>query len=454
MGRKKNTTPATKRIALEMEREIRSGMRNPGDQLPSIRALAERKRVDPASVLGAYRILEQLNLVVREHGRGCYVAKQVRPDILPGRRIYGFHEAKAGSTDLYPNEFIEYNYGFYHNYPKYFDFLKEKGEREPGLILMDENMLPIMAEEGLLRPLDDLVQKSPNISDVLRNIDPACKRAFMYHARTFALPIFCAPVMAYFNRRLFKEAGVALPGENWSWDHLFELLDQFTRFTNKGRFEHGAMGLLLDPNGCMPLIGQFGGELFDRNGNCSIGSEAFYKGVCFFEKVIQHLGCCVHKLGDKREFLGELLANGRLAFIIGSEQDAALARATLPKEDFYELPIPGTNQGSLTTCAARGIGMTSGSYNPSELLTFLEAYYTLDHLKFFADRNLSLSVLNGGLTEPSRKARALSRPVVQCTSRKKAEKQSQILNMIFHRVHVSREDLLKIEEEIMREMRD
>ena len=87
MAGKRRRIPATKRLAGEWEKRIRSGELRPGDPLPSMRVLAEERNVDLSSVLGAYRLLEKQGLIVREHGRGCYVGSEPYPP-HPGRRLY------------------------------------------------------------------------------------------------------------------------------------------------------------------------------------------------------------------------------------------------------------------------------------------------------------------------------------------------------------------------------
>ena len=92
MTRYRTGLPATKRLAVELEKRIFSGDLKPGAPLPSMRHFAEERGVDLSSVLGAYRLLEKKGLIVREHGRGCYVGSNIRREIVPNRRLYGFHE--------------------------------------------------------------------------------------------------------------------------------------------------------------------------------------------------------------------------------------------------------------------------------------------------------------------------------------------------------------------------
>jgi GntR family transcriptional regulator len=52
----------------------------PGDQLPTVRQLADDLRVNFNTVARAYRILDRAGLVSTQQGRGTYVLKLVPPD--------------------------------------------------------------------------------------------------------------------------------------------------------------------------------------------------------------------------------------------------------------------------------------------------------------------------------------------------------------------------------------
>ena len=68
-------------IASSVEASIREGLLRTGDQLPTVRALAERLGTSPATVNAAYRILRERGLVVGEGRRGTRVAP--RPALRP-----------------------------------------------------------------------------------------------------------------------------------------------------------------------------------------------------------------------------------------------------------------------------------------------------------------------------------------------------------------------------------
>ena len=72
----------------------------PGDQLPTIRQLADDLRVNFNTVARAYRILDQAGLVSTQQGRGTYVLESLPPDQSTRKR----EEALKALTQLFLTE--------------------------------------------------------------------------------------------------------------------------------------------------------------------------------------------------------------------------------------------------------------------------------------------------------------------------------------------------------------
>ncbi len=62
---------------------VASGRLAPGEELPTIRALAEQLVVNPNTVARAYLELERAGIVTKKHGSGTYVSSE--PPALPRR---------------------------------------------------------------------------------------------------------------------------------------------------------------------------------------------------------------------------------------------------------------------------------------------------------------------------------------------------------------------------------
>ncbi|HEX9729110.1 MAG TPA: GntR family transcriptional regulator [Gemmatimonadales bacterium] len=69
----RSPTPLYDQIASRVRVAVASGDFRPGESLPSVRGLATRLRVNPATVVQAYRALEQEGFVEMRQGAGTYV---------------------------------------------------------------------------------------------------------------------------------------------------------------------------------------------------------------------------------------------------------------------------------------------------------------------------------------------------------------------------------------------
>ncbi|MET9530789.1 MULTISPECIES: GntR family transcriptional regulator [unclassified Streptomyces] len=64
-------------IAQQTKRALRLGLLQPGDQLPTARAVVESTAINPNTVLKAYRELEREGLVEARRGMGTFVRKSL-----------------------------------------------------------------------------------------------------------------------------------------------------------------------------------------------------------------------------------------------------------------------------------------------------------------------------------------------------------------------------------------
>ena len=72
-------TPMYFQLVRQVKHLIATGRLGPGDELPSVRALAQQLLVNPNTVVRAYRELEAAGLIYTKRGSGCYVAERPVP---------------------------------------------------------------------------------------------------------------------------------------------------------------------------------------------------------------------------------------------------------------------------------------------------------------------------------------------------------------------------------------
>jgi GntR family transcriptional regulator len=77
-----------------------NGILKPGDQLPTVRALASELRVNFNTVARAYRILDEERIISTQQGRGTYIIEIPPPEISEKLR----QESLAELTQRFINE--------------------------------------------------------------------------------------------------------------------------------------------------------------------------------------------------------------------------------------------------------------------------------------------------------------------------------------------------------------
>ena len=76
----RSPTPLYEQVASRVRLAVAAGDLRPGDALPSVRALAREIRINPATVVQAYRDLAADGFVEIRHGQGTFVREL--PEVL------------------------------------------------------------------------------------------------------------------------------------------------------------------------------------------------------------------------------------------------------------------------------------------------------------------------------------------------------------------------------------
>ena len=87
-------------IVNQVQAQIAGGILSPGDQLPTVRALAEELRVNFNTVARAYRILDEARIISTQQGRGTYITEIPPPKVKEKLR----KEALEALTQRYISE--------------------------------------------------------------------------------------------------------------------------------------------------------------------------------------------------------------------------------------------------------------------------------------------------------------------------------------------------------------
>jgi GntR family transcriptional regulator len=94
--------PIYTQIVNQVQAQVAGGILKPGDQLPTVRAMAEELRVNFNTVARAYRILDEARIISTQQGRGTYITEIPPPKVRERLR----RESLEALTKRYVSEAI------------------------------------------------------------------------------------------------------------------------------------------------------------------------------------------------------------------------------------------------------------------------------------------------------------------------------------------------------------
>lgn len=94
--------PIYTQIVNQVQSQLANGMLKPGDQLPTVRALAQELRVNFNTVARAYRILDESRIISTQQGRGTFITEILLPYVAEKLR----NESLEALTRRYVDEAI------------------------------------------------------------------------------------------------------------------------------------------------------------------------------------------------------------------------------------------------------------------------------------------------------------------------------------------------------------
>lgn len=73
--------PIYLQIVEQIRQQVAGGWLKPGDQLPTVRALASDLRINFNTVSRSYRLLDEAGIISTQQGRGTYILEMPPPEI-------------------------------------------------------------------------------------------------------------------------------------------------------------------------------------------------------------------------------------------------------------------------------------------------------------------------------------------------------------------------------------
>lgn len=227
---------------------------------------------------------------------------------------------------------------------KYYDKLLTMiaGGTSPDIAMLAFDKVPMFVEKGVLQPIDSYVEKfNYPKSDLFKVV----LEGFSYKGNLYGLPRSFSPFVLFYNKTLFKNAGLKYPEKTWTWSEFLTAARKTTK-TSGGKVVQWGYAGNYEPQGTLwpewlfPFVWQNKGEIVDVKGNCLLTSPNTVEAIKFYVDLI-HKYHVMPTPAQAQTFEGSdaLFFSGKAAMIMESYVIVTAAR-TQKGLDFDVAPLP------------------------------------------------------------------------------------------------------------------
>jgi ABC-type glycerol-3-phosphate transport system substrate-binding protein len=268
------------------------------------------------------------------------------------------------------------------------------GRAAPDVICTEVDLFVTFQSKNVLLDLTPYIKNDPELN--IKDFYPAIIDRFTVEGRLYALPRDTAPfACVYYNKKLFDEAGVEYPKDDWTVNDMLEKAKRLTKFDKDGRHIQYGFYAWAWQN----FVYAFGGSLVDnvkKPSRCTLDSKRSLEGLQFYADLINK-----HRVHPSSTAMTNLamgvqgmFMTKRLAmFSSGIWETPGLRKIT--DFDWDIAMFPKGPDG------VRGFGTGGSGYCILKDTKFPKEAYRV--LKALTSSNAQMMLADTGLTQPARK---------------------------------------------------
>jgi multiple sugar transport system substrate-binding protein len=107
----------------------------------------------------------------------------------------------------------------------------------PDVMFVEAGNFKAFVDKGLLVNLTELMKNDPNKDFNIKDYYPEIVDRFTVDGKLYVVPRDIAPIcVIYYNKKIFDDAGVPYPKDNWTWDDFLKTAQKLTKRDAKGMF--------------------------------------------------------------------------------------------------------------------------------------------------------------------------------------------------------------------------
>lgn len=240
------------------------------------------------------------------------------------------------------------------------------------VVLINYRRYAAFAARGALEPLGPYLDRSALIAPA--DFYPETLEPFTWQGQLVCVPQNLSSLVVYYNRDLFRAAGLADPGADWTWDEFLAAAQALTRdLDGDGRADQHGLGTEASIFRAAPFIWQNGGDLVDDPAaptRLALDTPAAREALQWFVDLQVRHHVVPDAVAEAAESSERRFLNGRLGMFLNSRRGVPTYR-TISAFDWDVAPLPrGAQRAGILHSDA--YCMPSASRNKDAAWAFIE----------------------------------------------------------------------------------
>jgi multiple sugar transport system substrate-binding protein len=283
------------------------------------------------------------------------------------------------------------------------------GDMSPDVMLTNSVSFPVYASQGIFLDLKPLLEQSK----ILKQSDfyEQALQSFQWQsgkgAILGALPRDISNVVVFYNRELFKKAGLPEPQAGWDWDAFLKTAQKLTIDADHDGYPEvfGLSFYAKPPLFWLPFVWSAGGDLFSLDlKRIVLDSPQALDGLQFYADLRNRWHVAPLKVESGGATMSQLFMQQKLAMMVSGRWSVPVLREQAKFQwDVVPLPV-GPAGRSRVGIDASGYAISAKSRHPRESFALVE---------FLLSRASIQKIAASGLIVPARKDVAESAEFLQ-----------------------------------------
>lgn len=266
-------------------------------------------------------------------------------------------------NEKYPNVKVNNQFTPISSWSDYLDKLVTQiaGGQAPDMIHLATEGVQLAVKNNLVVPLDDFVTSNDDVQAIIADTNETLLNGFSSDGKLYFLPASWNNMMIYYNTKIFEEAGIERPNDDWTWDDFLKIAQQLTDTSSNDK-KYG-FGIPYFNFGLQPFyFSNDASILADDLKTPTIDDPNFIEAVQFIRDLVYEYKVSPDPANTDPNAIFQLFSAGNIGMTGGGHWPMQFF-ASNDFSDYDILPWP-QNKKQATVFGADGWGITPQAENP------------------------------------------------------------------------------------------